>query len=276
MSGQTSPTLQPSLDFEAADAAAERGEALILDLDGFEGPLHLLLALARSQKVDLRQISIAKLADQYLVFVAQARQRRFALAADYLVMAAWLTYLKSRLLLPKADAKPEEPSEVMADALAFRLTKLDAMREAVEALKSLPQAGRDVFTRGAPDVAVVAQGAIEGDLFQLLAAYVGLRRRRDGRRYHPPARVEAYPLEAARLRLRALLPTLGAWTPLARVAPDADDPDGPGRATYVASTFAAGLEMVKDGALELRQLEAFAVLYLKARPTDASAVEQAA
>ncbi len=273
----TGEAFQPSLDFDAADVAAEGGEALILDLDGFEGPLHLLLALARSQKVDLRQISIAGLADQYLAFVGQARRRRFALAADYLVMAAWLTYLKSRLLLPKAERKAQEPAGDLAEALAFRLAKLDAMRQAAEGLKALPRTGRDVFTRGEPEGAAAPAGrAVEGDLFQLLAAYVGLRRRREGRRYQVAARIEAYPLEAARLRLRELLPTLQAWTPLGRVAPAADDPEGPGRASYLASTFAAGLEMVKDGALEARQLEAFAALYLRARAVSSQPVGQAA
>src|SRR4030088_2607522 len=131
---------QPSLDFAAAHTAAEDGEALIVDIEGYEGPLHVLLALARSQKVDLLKLSILKLAEQYLAFVHEARRKRFSLAADYLVMAAWLAYLKSRLLLPRPERpKPEEaPAEEVAARFAYRLAKLDAMRNAGEALKANP------------------------------------------------------------------------------------------------------------------------------------------
>src|SRR6201990_2956472 len=148
-----SGNFQPSLDFAAAATAADDGEALIIDLDGYEGPLHVLLALARTQKVDLLKLSVLKLAEQYLAFVQEARRRRFSLAADYLVMAAWLAYLKSRLLLPKPERPREEeaPAEEIAARLAFRLAKLDAMRKAAEALKDGPQLGREVFGRGDPE-----------------------------------------------------------------------------------------------------------------------------
>jgi segregation and condensation protein A len=262
-----SDAFQPLLDFDAADHAADVGEALILDLDGYEGPLHVLLALARSQKVDLLQISITALADQYLGFVHQAKQRRFALAADYLVMAAWLTYLKSRLLLPKPDRKSAEgpEPEEMAAVLAFRLSKLDAMRLAGERLMALPQTGRDVFSRGDPQArTIVSATRPQGDLYALIQAYATQRLRQMGRRYQAAARVEAYPLEAARDHLRQLLPGLCAWTPLQQVAPKSDT-EGPSPASYMASTFSAGLEMTKEGALELRQVEAFADLMLRAR-----------
>ena len=146
--GVVSDAFQPGLDFTAAESAAEDGEALIIDLDGYEGPLHLLLALARNQKVDLLQLSVSKLAEQYLAFVQRARKLRFSLAADYLVMAAWLAYLKSRLLLPKPERKADDepPAEEMAAALAFRLAKLDAMRKAVEALSVRPRLHRDVLS----------------------------------------------------------------------------------------------------------------------------------
>src|SRR6188768_3539697 len=142
--GGMSQGFQPSLDFAAATTAAEDGEALIIDVDGYEGPLHVLLALARTQKVDLLKLSVLKLAEQYLAFVQEARRRRFSLAADYLVMAAWLAYLKSRLLLPKPEQpKAEEaPAEEIAARLAFRLAKLEAMRNAAEALRTAPQLGR--------------------------------------------------------------------------------------------------------------------------------------
>ena len=264
-----SQSWQPSLDFEAAANAAEDGEALVIDVDGFEGPLHLLLALARTQKVDLLKISIAKLADQYLAFVHQARRRRFSLAADYLVMAAWLAYLKSRLLLPK-KARPEDAAgdpEDVAAQLAFRLAKLDAMRKAIEALKARPQLRQDVFMRGDPQaVTVHSTTRFSDDLFGLVKAYAQQRTREAGRTYAPTSRVEAFPLEAARHRLREILPELDTWASLSVIAPHPTGGEVPSRASYVASTLSAGLEMVKEGVLEARQLEAFADLYLRARP----------
>ena len=258
---------QPRLDFEAVARASADGEALVLELDGWEGPLDVLLELARRQKVDLRALSITALAEQYLAFVQAARRRRFALAADYLVMAAWLAFLKSRLLLPRAErpADAEAPAEEVAEALAFRLAKLAAMREAADALQRLNRLGRDVFARGDPEARTVRSTTrLEGDLHALVSAYVGKRRREAGRRYAPERRVEAYPLEAARLRLRELLPELADWAPLETVAPEPDG-EGPARASCLASTLAAGLEMTRDGALELRQAEAFAPVHLRAR-----------
>jgi segregation and condensation protein A len=267
-----SDTFQPSLDFAAASEAAEDGQALIVDLDGYEGPLHALLALARTQKVDLLKISISALADQYLAFVREARRLRFSLAADYLVMAAWLAYLKSRLMLPKPDkASPDEaPAEEVAARLAFRLAKLDAMRQAVEALKARPQLGRDLFVRGDPEaMRIVPSQTFEGDLYGLMTAYMSQRRRDADRRY-APVPPSAYPLEDARERLRDLLPELESWTALSGVAPHALGGDGaagqgPSAASYLASTLAASLELVKEGALEARQLEAFADVYLRRR-----------
>jgi segregation and condensation protein A len=258
---------QPAFDFEAAGLAAEDGEALIIDLDGYEGPLHVLLALARTQKVDLLKLSILKLAEQYLAFVQQARRLRFSLAADYLVMAAWLAYLKSRLLLPKPDKKAadEAPAEEIAAALAYRLAKLDRMRGAVEALKVRPQLGRDVFVRGDPEaIRVIPSSAVEGDLYGLMRAYADQRRAHAARHYRPRV-PEAYSLEDARARLRQLLPELKSWKPLTGVAPEpTPGRDGePSRASYLASTLSASLELVKEGSLEARQLEPFADLYLR-------------
>ncbi len=263
-------TFQPNLDFSAAVTAAEDGEALIVDIDGYEGPLHVLLALARSQKVDLLKLSILKLAEQYLAFVQQARRQQFSLAADYLVMASWLAYLKSRLLLPKPQqpVADEAPAEEIAARLAFRLAKLDAMRNAAEALRTRPQLARDVFGRGDPEaIKVVPSGRIEGDLYGLMSAYISQRTRESSRRY-TPAVPTAYPLEEARDRLRRLLPDLERWTPLAGVAPfgsSSTTGQGPTRASYVASTLSAGLELVKEGTLEARQLEAFADIYLRTK-----------
>ena len=264
-------TFQPRFDFDAARGGAhapeiDADEALMLDLDGYEGPLHVLLELARRQKIDLLAISVARLAEQFLGFVREAKRRRFALAADYLVMASWLAYLKSRLLLPRPErAAPDElPAQEVAYALAFRLAKLDAMRGAVDALRALPQAGTDVFGRGDPQAATVrARVTWEGDLHALVCAYIAQRRREASRVYAPPRRIEAYPLEAARERLRALLPELARWAPLSVVAPGPDG--GATRASRLASTLSAGLEMVRDETLEVRQPQAFAELYLRAR-----------
>ena len=262
-----SQIFQPNLDFAAAAGAAEDGQALIIELDGYEGPLHVLLALARSQKVDLLKLSVLKLAEQYLAFVQEAHRKSFSLAADYLVMAAWLAYLKSRLLLPKPEQPraEEAPAEEVAARLAFRLARLDAMRTAAEGLRTRTQLGRDVFVRGDPEaITVIPSGRIEGDLYSLMRAYVGQRTRESSRSYipRPP---QAYPLEEARDRLRNLLPELARWTPLTGVAPFRSEGRGPSRASYVASTLSASLELVKEGSLEARQLDAFADLYLRAR-----------
>ena len=258
---------QPGLDFTAANSAAEDGEALIVDLDGYEGPLHVLLALARSQKVDLLKLSVLKLAEQYLAFVRQAQRQHFALAADYLVMASWLAYLKSRLLLPKPEqpVADEAPAEEIAARLAFRLAKLDAMRNAAEALRVRPRLGQEVFGRGDPEaIKVIPSGRIEGDLSGLMSAYIAQRTKEAARRYTPTPPT-AYPLEEARDRLRRLLPELARWTPLTGVAPFGSPSAGPSRASYVASTLSAGLELVREGALEARQLEAFADIYLRTK-----------
>jgi segregation and condensation protein A len=261
-----SNSFQPDLDFEASQAAVETGEALIVDLDAYEGPLDVLLALARSQKVDLLQISISKLADQYLGFVREARRLRFSLAADYLVMAAWLAWLKSRLLLPRPERGAEaRPAAEEAEHLAFRLARLDAMRKAAERLLAGPVLGRDVFGRGDPERALVSATRLAGDLYELMDAYVS-QRRRDLQRRYSPAPAQSYPLEAARERLRGLLPELQRWTPLTGVAPMASPHHGPTRASFVASTLSATLELVREGDLEARQLAPFAEIYLRRVP----------
>jgi segregation and condensation protein A len=255
---------QPGFAFEPT-AVEDADDALLIDIDGYEGPLHALLALARSQKVDLLRLSVAKLADQFLAFVKACGRRQFALAADYLVMAAWLAFLKSRLLLPKADRPPEEATapEAAAAQLAFRLAKLDAMRRAAESLANRPILRRDVFTRGDPQaVSVVSHRRLEGDLLQLVAAYLQPRARDAGRVYRPRTR-DYYRLDDARSRLRAVLPDLTDWTPLGRVAPDGRG-DGPSRASCLASTLSASLELVREGDLEARQLAPYAEIYLRA------------
>ncbi len=278
ISGLEHDVQQRKLDFAGAastdtpeDIAPE--EALVLDLDGFEGPLHVLLALARSQKVDLLRISITKLAEQYLAFIQEARRLRFALAADYLVMASWLAYLKSRLLLPKTERKQtdEMAPEEMALALAFRLKKLETMRKAVEALTSRPQLKRDVFARGDPEARLIIPSAnIDANVFDLMSAYVTQRRRDAERHYDPTRRIEAYSLEDARDNLRAQLPRLTGWTALDDVAPRPEDfnlgEHAPRRVSYMASTLSASLELAKEGQLQLQQLATFETLYMRRRP----------
>jgi len=259
---------QPNLDFTAQEVVDDR-EAFVVDLEGYEGPLHVLLALARTQKVDLLKLSITRLAEQYLAFVHEARRRNFSLAADYLVMASWLAYLKSRLLLPRNEKTrtDDPPAEQMAAALAFRLRKLEAMRLAATALLERPQLSRDVFVRGDPQATVIVPSdRIEASLYDLMSAYVTQRRREQSRNYNPGQRVEAFALEAARDWLRDYLPQLEQWTPLNAVAPGPlFGTEGPSKASYLASTLSAGLELVKEGALDLKQVRAFEDIYLKRR-----------
>ncbi|UDF05290.1 ScpA family protein [Asticcacaulis sp. AND118] len=270
--GLENEVFQHRLDFNADAAPApdiEADDALLLDLDGYEGPLHVLLELARQQKVDLLKISITRLAEQYLAFIQQARRLRFSLAADYLVMASWLAYLKSRLLLPVPERKKtDEPEpEELAAALAFRLKKLEAIRKAVEAITSRPQLKRDVFSRGDPEATVILPSSrLDVSLFDLMGAYVTQRQREIARHYDPTMRVEAFPLEDARDHLREVLPQLSDWTALDEIAPQPVGEGGPRRASYVASTLSAGLELTKEGLMQVQQLGTFDTLYMRRRP----------
>lgn len=254
----------------AGDAFAEDApprlspHALVLDLDGFEGPIDLLLALARDQKVDLARISILELADQYLAFVAEARRIRLELAADYLVMAAWLAYLKSRLLLPvPPDAEGASPAD-MAQALAFQLQRLEAMREAAARLLARPQLGRDVFPRGAPDLPPRAEAAVwDAGLFDLLQAYGAMRRRRDGAGYTIPE-WRLYSVEEALSRLRELVGRLPDWATLSSFLPPELMEGLVGR-SVVASTLVASLELAKEGRVEIRQDGPFGPVWVRRR-----------
>jgi segregation and condensation protein A len=240
-------------------------EPLIVALDGYEGPLHILLDLAKAQKVDLLKLSVTLLAEQYLAFVRAASRGRFTLAAEYLVMAAWLAFLKSRLLLPRPQrpVSDEGPPEALAAQLAFRLAKLDAMRKAAEALAARPQLGRDVFARGdSEQVTVVSTHKLEGDLSDLMSAYVSIRVRARHQAYQPSL-FPAYRLDDARDWLKRLLPNLRDWTTLTSAAPDAPR-EGPWRASALASTLSAALEMAREGELEVQQAAHFTPIYLRA------------
>lgn len=253
-----------------AAALADVSEANIafsVDLDGYEGPLHVLLSLARDQKVDLRRLSILKLAEQYLAFVAQARSARIDLAADYLVMAAWLAYLKSRLLLPRKERTVgDEPAEDIAAHLAWRLARLDAMRVAGEALYERPQTELDVFVRGSPEAIAITQIPLwEADVWDLLQAYASQRARNVEVRHEVRA-WPVYSLDDARKRLEKLIPEATDWHTLGSFAPPlaAFKADPPTSASRYASLLAAGLELAKQGKLSVRQLDANSPLYVKA------------
>jgi segregation and condensation protein A len=246
---------------------ADRGEdepSLVVDVEGFEGPLDLLLALARQQKVDLAKISVLALAEQYLTFIEAARKLRLELAADYLVMAAWLAYLKSRLLLPEA-ATPDGPSaEDMANALAWRLKRLEAFREVAGQLMQRPQLQRDIFQRGDPEpIADIKTPQWTATLYDLLSAYAKQRSQNAFSHVQFKKR-NVWALQEAREALERLVGQANDWAPLDKylieylVEPSM-------RATVFASSLAATLELVREGTLEVHQQSAFSPIYLRKR-----------
>lgn len=242
-------------------------EALIVDVDGFEGPLDLLLMLSRTQKVDLRRISVLQLAEQYLGFVDKAKTLRIELAADYLVMAAWLAFLKSRLLLPP-DPTDEGPSgEELAAHLAFQLERLQAMREAAARLMARDQMGRDFFARGIPeDVMRVRRVSYSATLLDLMQAYARTRTRDEFRPYAFD-REHVFTMEQALDRMRGLIGFAGEWTDLSSYLPEGWTADPSRRRSATAATFAATLELAKQGQIELRQGETFAPISIRRKPT---------
>ena len=252
----------------AEDTAIDRGTAeptLIVDVGGFEGPLDLLLILARQQKVDLAKISILALAEQYLAFIEQARRTRLELAADYLVMAAWLAYLKSRMLLPEPVAPEGMSAADMAKALALRLQRLEAIREAGTKLFERPLVGRDVFGRGDPQpIAEIKRPEWSATLYDLLSAYAAERQRRALARVRLAKRA-VWSLGDARVMLERLVGTSsGEWGRLDEyLIAYAVEPAM--RATALASSLAATLELVREGAMDVHQSAAFAPIYLRKR-----------
>lgn len=237
--------------------------SLVIDVAGFEGPLDLLLHLARSQKVDLSRISVLALAEQYLLFVESARRVRIELAADYLVMAAWLAYLKSRLLIPQQAKNDDGPTgEEMAATLAFRLRRLEAMRDAASRLMSRDRLGRDIFARGAPEhIPHRTQSAYDASLYDLLSAYANLRQRTAITQVTIERR-KVWSLVEARELLTRMLGEIADWTTLQTYLLPYLPPDD--RVTATASAFAASLELVREGKLEIRQDGAFQPIYLRA------------
>lgn len=256
------------LSFETgrpAELAQDDEPALVVDVEGYEGPLDLLLALARQQKVDLAKISILALADQYLVFIEAARKIRLELAADYLVMAAWLAYLKSRLLLPEPPTADGPSAEEMATALANRLRRLEAIREASNRLMTRPQLQREIFARGQPEsIAEIRHPKYTATLYDLLTAYATQRQSRVLTSVHL-ARRTVWSLSEARASLERLVGIAEDWSRLDEyLLTYVADPAQ--RATVFASSFAAALELVREGSMDLNQKEPFAPLYFRKRP----------
>ena len=246
-------------------APADRlaAEALIVDVDGYEGPLDLLLTLSRSQKVDLRRISVLQLAEQYLAFINQAQELRIELAADYLVMAAWLAFLKSRLLLPPEPGEEGPSAADLAAHLAFQLERLAAMREAAARLMALDQLGRNVFARGAPEsLSHRRKLTYEATLLDLIRAYARTRTRDEFRPYAFD-RQDVFTMEQALDRLRGLLGYAGSWSDLTAFLPDGWDATPARRRSATAAHFAAVLELAKRGLVDLRQSETFAPVEIR-------------
>ena len=235
-----------------------------VDLDGYEGPLDMLLALAREQKVDLARISILQLAEQYLAFIERAREINLEIAADYLVMAAWLAYLKSRLLLPAPPGGEEPSGDELAAALTLQLRRLEAMRDAGERLMACPRLGRDVFARGAPEgVRVIRHPVYELSLYELLKGYADHKIRTTiGRLTVEPSRLHT--LDQALKRLTGLIRGTRGWRKLSSFLPPELEGGIIGRSA-VAATFAASLELARQGDVLLRQSRAFAPIFLRAR-----------
>lgn len=240
---------------------------LLLDLEGFEGPIDLLLTLARDQKVDLTKISILALADQYLAFISAAQRISLEIAADYLVMAAWLAYLKSRLLLPEEEEEEQPSGAQMAEALAFQLRRLESMQEAGLRLFARPQLGRDTFLRGAPEgVEIVKEAVFQPNLYELLKAYGQIQSRVTDTTLTIAAQ-ELYSVEQAVERLRRLLGNIPDWQNLVSFLPDGIK-DGIVRRSAVASTFVATLELVRQGQAEVRQDGPFHPIFVRPRKSE--------
>ena len=260
--------------WEAAEDAIGTQEALVVSLDGFEGPLDVLLALARTQKVDLAKISVLELANQYLAFITQALKLRLELAADYLVMAAWLAYLKSKLLLPREAGTEDQPSgEELAGRLAFRLKRLEAMRNAAAGLMTRKRLGRDIFARGMPEgVRTIRVRQYTAVIYDLLKAYAE-QRRRTTKRVHVIPRRTVWSIKEARQRLEALVGQLtseaaGQWLQLDKYLEQYLANPEVAR-TAVASSFGAALEMAREGLVEISQAEPFAPIYMRKREAGA-------
>ncbi len=240
-------------------------EALIVDVEGYEGPLDLLLTLSRTQKVDLRRISVLQLAEQYLTFVNTAKALRIELAADYLVMAAWLAYLKSRLLLPPEPGEEGPSAEDLAAHLAYQLERLQAMREAAARLMARDQRGRDFFARGLPEELTLKRKVVwTANLLDLMQAYARIRTKDEFRPFVMD-RHHVFTMEQALERMRGLIGYAGDWTELVSYLPEGWETDPRRRRSATAAHFAASLELAKRGQIEIRQADTFAPIQIRRR-----------
>jgi segregation and condensation protein A len=260
---------QEDFDFKAANDAADDGQALLVDIDGYEGPLHLLLDLARKQKVDITNISILELADQYIHFIKTANELRIELAADYLVMASWLAYLKSRLIIPKeTEGNVPEEEDSMALHLAFRLERLDAMRVAADGLLSLPEVGQQVFKRGMPEGLRSRKTHLwEAEIFDILSAY-GVSRSRSAMQHHIIEKPMILSLSGARKRLKKAIMSISSnlkiWTEFSSLLPQTNDfEEAIPIESVKASTLLASLELSKEGDIQIRQDNPFSPIYIR-------------
>ena len=271
---QTAPRLDPAATQPPALMA---GADLVLALEGFEGPIDLLLNLARDQKVDLSKIAILPLAEQYLTYIASARKLRLEIAADYLVMAAWLAFLKSRLLLPEPQSDEGQPDPAaMAEALKFQLLRLEAMQKAAKQMQELPQLGVDFFLRGAPEKMEVEEKPIYFLPIQDLLSSLSAPMRRRKPEHYNIAPTRLYSMEESVERMRGLLGIMPSWSVLRSYMPTMSG-EGPilEQRSAIASTFAATLELVKNGELEVRQDGTFAPIYVRRRETQSEPVSEA-
>lgn len=269
MADEFDPEVPPETDaggISVSDRVA--AEAFLVDVDGYEGPLDLLLSMGRSQKVDLRQVSILQLAQQYLSFIEAARDLRIELAADYLVMAAWLAFLKSRLLLPPDPADEGPSGEELAAHLAFQLERLSAMRDVAAKLMARDQLGRDFHARGiTEDVARVRRVSYTATLLDLMQAYSRIRTKDDFRPYVMD-RAAILTMEQALAKMRGLIGFAGDWTDISSYLPDGWSVDPKKRRSATAATFAASLELAKEGKIDIRQGESFAPIQIRRRSED--------
>lgn len=272
---QTEPPNDPSNWSEPARLDIRPEQALSVHVDGFDGPLDLLLALARTHKLDLAKISVLALAEQYLAFIANATALRIEIAGDYLVMAAWLAFLKSRMLLPKEKVDDPEPSgEDMAQRLAFRLKRLEAMRQAAAELMTRKRLGQDVFPRGMPEgVRTIREREYTAEIYDLLRAYADQRQRTAIKRVHVVKKRQVWSIKDARLRLEQLLgANAGGWVQLDLFF-EQYLPSRELAKTTLAASFGASLEMARDGLIELQQARHFAPLYMRKRAPPVAAPE---
>ena len=250
-----------------AESVIVDSDDLIVNLEGYEGPLDVLLVLAKSQKVDLMQISILQLTEQYLVFIAEVRERNLELAADYLVMAAWLAYLKSNLLIPREESGEELSAEEMAERLKFQLKKLEAIRQVSEKLMNLPKLGSDFFERGMPEgIRLIRTPEYYLSLYDLLKSYAD-QRYKTAYSSMTIERPPVYAMEDALVRLQRMIGSVPEWTRLETFLPR-EYSSGKGARSGVAGTLAASLELVREGLIEVQQLMPFGPVFIKNKKKD--------